>query len=185
MTRGVSSGRAPEQLDRVREHGEHGVERFPDASGAAGKVDDQRPSQRTRDGAGERGHRGVREAGGPHQLGEAGSFAIDHSTRGLRRDVPGTEPGPPGRHDEPVRRRQVPERGLDVRPLVRDDAAIRHVEPRRAEELHGHITGLVLARPTGDAVGDRQHGGSGRSHDTSLASPEKTLPAPPRDRVSA
>ena len=129
MTRGVSTRRSPEQIDRVGEHREHGIERLADAGGAAGEIEDQRPSPRARDGAGERGHRGVREPAGPHQLGQAGSLAIDHGASRFRRDVPGTEAGPSGRHDEPVRRREVPEGRLDVRPLVRDDAAIDTSNP--------------------------------------------------------
>jgi hypothetical protein len=160
VPRGVLAGSPAEQFDRVRNHGENGLEAFAYPLGAPRQVQDERRAAAPGDGARERGERRLFESRSPHQLGEPGRLAIDDCPCRFGRHVAGAEPSSTGRDDEgsPVSIAQFANGVLDPLALVRHDDAPDHVEAVLGEQGLRDVAGLVAARAVRYAVGHRYDG---------------------------
>jgi hypothetical protein len=100
VTGRVLAGPTSEQLDGVGKHGHRGVESLSNALRAPGEVHDQRHATASGNGSRERGHRGLRQPGSAHELGETGCLAVDDRPGRLRRNIPRSEARAAGGDDE-------------------------------------------------------------------------------------
>ncbi len=161
VSRRVNARRTAEELDRVREDRQHGLEALARARGTPRHVQDQRVTTSAGDGPRERRERRVLESGTAHQLDEARRLALDDRARGLGRHVPGSEPRPAGRHHQPnatlVRERS--QERLDLLAFVRQDRALDDLEPGARRRIGlDRVAGSVRARALRDPVGHRDDG---------------------------
>jgi hypothetical protein len=65
---GMLAGSPLEEVQRVRNHGQHGLEPLSHASGASRQIEHEGSADAAGDGPGERGERRRPQSGGPHQL---------------------------------------------------------------------------------------------------------------------
>jgi hypothetical protein len=96
----VLAGSSFEEVQGVRDDGQHRLEPLADASGASREVEHQGSAHTAGDAARKRGERRGPQTGGPHELGQSGRFAVDDRPRGLGRDVAGAKAGPTSGDDE-------------------------------------------------------------------------------------
>src|ERR671918_566467 len=161
-------GAAGHELQGVRQSGGDRLEGFDRATGATRQVQDQRRPDRPRDASREIGHRGGGPAGRAHRLGQPGHLAVDHGSGGLGRDVAGSQSRPAGGDHQHGRGGQLSERRLDPVPLVRNDLATHHVEPRGLERLGHRRPGQVRTGSLGHPVAHGQRRRCGPAHSAML-----------------
>jgi hypothetical protein len=150
---------AGEKLQRVREHGPQHREPVATPPARAREVHDQRRPVRARHAPRQQRVRRALRGVGADRLGQAGRLPLEHVARRLGRDVPGRETGPAGGEDEARSTRELCERRRDRLAIVRDDAPL-DLEPLGPQELVEQLAAAVFAAPLGDAVRDREDGGS-------------------------
>ena len=126
---------------------------------AAGKVDDERPPSDTCDAATQHRHRRFRQAVGAHRLRQAGSKAIDHRERRLRRDVSIGEAGTAGRQDKVEAALVGPgaQRLLDGRLVVGDDGVLSVLVLWRTECFADQRSARILTFAPGPCVAARKN----------------------------
>ena len=147
---------AGQEIERVRDGGQHHLDGLDRAARGAGHVADQRLAPHTRHRARQHAEAAaVLVADAPNRFDEAGGIAFDHRACALRRQVARTEPGAARRDDppgEPVG--QLAQRGGHAVDAVGDHAAVDDGETGVGEAAYERVTALVVARTGDDTVRD-------------------------------
>ena len=152
---------AGQQLDRVGQHREKHLERFPDRARRAGQVHDERRADRARDAARQHPVRRLLERPRAKRFRDARHLAVDHATRRFGCDVVWRQAGPSGREHHVGTGADRPEdRGRDPFAVVRHERFEHHLATRAEQPITYRGTALVDALARGALRAHRDDAGA-------------------------
>lgn len=165
-----------EEVESVREQGQHGQQGAFRATGASGKVEHEGAATDAADASAERGEGRVTEAVLAHFFGEAGDESMADGECCFGGDIAGSEACASGGDDQGCAFGGVTQSGLDLRLLVGQHGDVRNGCACCCEDCRDGGAGEICLRSCEAAVADGDDdcaatGEGGNAHPFSIAEP--------------
>ncbi len=148
-----------QQLQRMRQEINDGLQRFHCACWTAWKIQDQARTADPAHSAAERRKPSLPHSLGAHEFRKAFNEPVTHRPSSLGCNVTRGDPGPSGGYHEARRPTQLNEFCLNFVLLVGHEPALTHSKPVPLQGFRDGWTGKVCLLSPRARVADRQHGG--------------------------